>query len=173
MRSRRRASGEDLFFELAIADLSRAADLFKPVYDRTASGRRLGIAGGLTAAGLRHAQTLAAARKLHAKAGRPNLFIKIPGTPEGIPAIEEAIFQGVPINVTLLFSTEQYQAAAEAYLRGLERRVAAGLSPDVRSVASLFVSRWDKATHGEAAARSCATNWASRSASSASAPTAS
>jgi transaldolase len=90
--------------------------------------------------------TLAAARKLHAKAARPNLFIKIPGTREGIPAIEEAIFQGVPINVTLLFSTEQYQACAEAYLRGLERRVAAGLSPDVRSVASLFVSRWDKAT---------------------------
>jgi transaldolase len=137
---------EDLFFEVAIADLARAADLFKPVYERTAT-----VDGWVSlevSPLLAHdtAQTLAAARMLHAKAGRPNLFIKIPGTREGIPAIEEAIFQGVPVNVTLLFSTQQYQAAAEAYLRGLERRVAAGRSPDVRSVASLFVSRWDKAT---------------------------
>lgn len=137
---------EDLFFELAIADLSRAADLFKPVFDRTASVDGWVSLEVSPLLAYDTAQTLAAARKLHAKAARPNLFIKIPGTREGIPAIEEAIFQGVPINVTLLFSTGQYQAAAEAYLRGLERRVAAGLSPDVRSVASLFVSRWDKAT---------------------------
>jgi transaldolase len=139
-------SVEDLFFEVAIADLARAADLFKPVYERTAT-----VDGWVSlevSPLLAHdtAQTLAAARMLHAKAGRANLFIKIPGTREGIPAIEEAIFQGVPVNVTLIFSTQQYQAAAEAYLRGLERRVAAGRSPDVRSVASLFVSRWDKAT---------------------------
>ncbi len=137
---------EDLFFELAIADLTRAADLFKPVFDRTATVDGWVSLEVSPLLAYDTTQTLAAARKLHAKAARPNLFIKIPGTREGIPAIEEAIFQGVPINVTLLFSTEQYQAAAEAYVRGLERRVAAGLSPDVRSVASLFVSRWDKAT---------------------------
>ncbi len=137
---------EDLFFELAIADLTRAADLFKPVYDRTATVDGFVSLEVSPLLAYDTAQTLAAARMLHAKAGRPNLFIKIPGTREGLPAIEEAIFQGVPINVTLLFSTQQYQAAAEAYVRGLERRVLAGLSPDVRSVASLFVSRWDKAT---------------------------
>jgi transaldolase len=139
-------STEDLFFELAIADLSRAADLFKPVFERTATVDGWVSLEVSPLLAYDTAKTLAAARKLHAKAARPNLFIKIPGTREGLPAIEEAIFQGVPINVTLLFSTGQYQAAAEAYLRGLERRVAAGLSPDVRSVASLFVSRWDKAT---------------------------
>ncbi|HEV2701212.1 MAG TPA: transaldolase family protein, partial [Steroidobacteraceae bacterium] len=116
------------------------------VYDRTASVDGFVSLEVSPLLAYDTAQTLAAARKLHAKAGRPNLFIKIPGTREGLPAIEEATFQGVPINVTLLFSTEQYQAAAEAYVRGLERRVLAGLSPDVRSVASLFVSRWDKAT---------------------------
>jgi transaldolase len=137
---------EDLFFELAIADLTRAADLFKPVYDRTATVDGFVSLEVSPLLAYDTAQTLAAARMLHGKAGRPNLFIKIPGTREGLPAIEEAIFQGVPINVTLLFSTQQYQAAAEAYVRGLERRVLAGLSPDVRSVASLFVSRWDKAT---------------------------
>jgi transaldolase len=137
---------EDLFFELAIADLARAADLFKPVFERTATVDGWVSLEVSPLLAYDTTQTLAAARKLHAKAARPNLFIKIPGTREGLPAIEEAIFQGVPINVTLLFSTGQYQAAAEAYLRGLERRVAAGLSPDVRSVASLFVSRWDKAT---------------------------
>ena len=137
---------EELFFELAIADLTRAADLFRPIYDRTATVDGFVSLEVSPLLAYDTAQTLAAARMLHAKAGRPNLFIKIPGTREGLPAIEEAIFQGVPINVTLLFSTQQYQAAAEAYLRGLERRVAAGLSPDVRSVASLFVSRWDKAT---------------------------
>ena len=137
---------EDLFFELAIADLRRAADLFKPVYERTATVDGWVSLEVSPLLAYDTAQTLAAARMLHDKAGRPNLFIKIPGTPEGIPAIEEAIFQGVPVNVTLLFSTQQYQAAADAYLRGLERRAVAGLSPDVRSVASLFVSRWDKAT---------------------------
>ena len=95
------------------------------------------------------AGTLAAAKALHAQAGRPNLFIKIPGTKEGLPAIEEAIFAGVPVNVTLLFSREQYVAAAEAYLRGIERRIAAGLKPDVSSVASMFISRWDVAVTGK------------------------
>jgi transaldolase len=143
---RKGLSTEDLFFELAIADLTRAADLFKPIYERSATVDGWVSLEVSPLLAYDTAQTLAAARMLHTKAGRPNLFIKIPGTREGLPAIEEAIFQGIPINVTLLFSTQQYQAAAEAYLRGLERRVLAGLSPDVRSVASLFVSRWDKAT---------------------------
>ncbi len=139
-------SGEALFFELAIADLAAAADLFAPIHQGTA-----GVDGFVSlevSPLLAHdtARTVADARTLHAKANRPNLFIKIPGTTEGLPAIEEAIFAGVPVNVTLLFSRDQYVAAADAYMRGLERRVAAGLSPDVRSVASVFVSRWDKAT---------------------------
>ena len=139
-------SGEELFFELAIQDLAQAADLFRPVYDRTA-----GVDGWVSLEvspllAFETEKTVAAAKRLHAKAQRENLFIKIPGTAEGVPAIEEAIFAGVPINVTLLFSTEQYLAAADAYMAGLERRVAAGLSPDVRSVASIFVSRWDRAT---------------------------
>lgn len=143
-------SGEALFFELAIEDLSQAADLFRPIYDLTN-----GIDGWVSlevSPLLAHdtANTLAAAKALHAKAARPNLFIKIPGTKEGLPAIEEAIFAGVPINVTLLFSAAQYVAAAEAYLRGIERRIVAGLNPDVRSVASLFVSRWDAAVAGKA-----------------------
>ncbi len=138
-------AGEDLFFELAIEDLRRAADQFRPVFDRTC-----GVDGWVSlevspVLAYDTASTLAAARKLHAAAERPNLFIKIPGTREGLPAIEEAIFAGVPINVTLLFSREHYLAAAEAYLRGIERRLAAGLRPDVGSVASLFVSRWDTA----------------------------
>lgn len=138
-------SGETLFFELALADITRAADLFRPVYDRTA-----GVDGfvSLEVSPLLArdtATTLAVAKDLHQRAGRPNLFIKIPGTPEGLPAIEEAIFAGVPVNVTLLFSREHYLAAADAYLRGIERRIAAGLSPDVASVASLFISRWDVA----------------------------
>ncbi|HTV79311.1 MAG TPA: transaldolase [Steroidobacteraceae bacterium] len=139
-------SSEELFFELAIADLRRAADLFKTVHERTATVDGYVSLEVSPLLAYDTAKTLAAAKTLHDKAQRPNLFIKIPGTPEGIPAIEEAIFEGVPVNVTLLFSTAQYQAAAEAYLRGLERRVTAGLSADVRSVASLFVSRWDKAT---------------------------
>ena len=138
-------SGEALFFELALEDITRAADLFRPVFDRTR-----GVDGWVSlevSPLLAHdtKTTLAVARELHARAGRPNLFIKIPGTPEGIPAIEEAIFAGVPVNVTLLFSREHYLAAADAYLRGVERRIAAGLAPDVGSVASLFISRWDVA----------------------------
>jgi len=138
-------SGEALFFELALEDLTKAADLFRPVHD--ASG---GIDGwvSLEVSPLLAddtAATITAAVQLHKRAQRPNLFIKIPGTRAGIPAIEEAIFSGVPVNVTLLFSREHYVAAAEAYLRGIERRIAAGLDPNVGSVASLFVSRWDVA----------------------------
>jgi transaldolase len=139
-------SDEVLFFELAVADLTEAADLFAPIYQRTA-----GVDGFVSlevSPLLAHdtARTAAEARALHSKAKRANLFIKIPGTIEGLPAIEEAIYSGVPVNVTLLFSRDDYMRAADAYMRGLERRVAAGLSPDVRSVASLFVSRWDRAT---------------------------
>src|ERR1700722_14603201 len=139
-------SGEDLFFELALQDLTRAADLFASTHQRTA-----GVDGFVSLEvspllAYDTAKSAAAAKLLHGKANRPNLFIKIPGTKEGVPAIEEAIASGVPINVTLLFSRDQYQASADAYLRGLERRVEAGLNPDVRSVASVFVSRWDKAT---------------------------
>jgi transaldolase len=136
-------SGEALFFELAIEDLRQAADLFRPIHDRTD-----GVDGWVSLEvspllARDTAGTLAAAKALHARAERPNLFIKIPGTSQGLPAIVEAIFAGVPVNVTLLFSGEQYVAAAEAYLRGIERRIVAGLNPDVGSVASLFVSRWD------------------------------
>src|ERR1700716_383153 len=139
-------SGEALFFGLALEDVTRAADLFRPTYDRTN-----GVDGWVSlevSPLLAHdtASTLAAAKDLFARAARSNLFIKIPGTKEGSPAIEEAIFAGIPVNVTLLFTREHYLAAADAYMRGLERRVAAKLSPDVRSVASLFISRWDKAT---------------------------
>ena len=137
---------EKLFFDLAIEDLRRAADLFRGVHERTA-----GVDGWVSLEvsprlAYDTGSTLAEARDLHARAARPNLFIKIPGTTEGLPAIESAIFAGVPINVTLLFSPEQYVAAAEAWLRGIERRIAAGLNPDVASVASLFLSRWDVAT---------------------------
>ena len=140
------SSAEATFFEIAIGDLTRAADLFRPVYERTG-----GVDGWVSLEvspklAYDTAATLAQAKSLHARAGRPNLFIKIPGTPEGLPAIEEAIFSGVPVNVTLLFTCEQYLAAAEAYLRGIERRIEAGLSPRVCSVASLFISRWDSAT---------------------------
>ena len=142
-------SGEGLFFELALEDLAQAADLFQPVYDQTngLDGRVSLEVSPLLAHDT--AQTLAQAKDLFARAARPNLFIKIPGTPEGLPAIEEAIFAGVPINVTLLFSREQYVASAEAFLRGIERRIAAGLKPNVDSVASLFVSRWDGAVAGK------------------------
>ena len=138
-------SGESLFFELALEDLRQAADLFRPIHDLTN-----GVDGWVSlevSPLLAHdtSATLAAAKTLHARAIRPNLFIKIPGTKEGIPAIEEAIYTGVPVNVTLLFSSAQYVAAAEAYLRGIERRIIAGLNPAVGSVASLFVSRWDVA----------------------------
>ncbi len=142
--------GEDLFFALALEDLTRAADLFRPTHDRTA-----GVDGWVSlevSPLLAHhtASTIAAAKELFARAGRRNLFIKIPGTKEGLPAIEEAIFAGVPVNVTLLFSHRQYLAAAEAFLRGIERRIDAGLQPDVGSVASVFVSRWDAAVANEA-----------------------
>ena len=138
-------SGESIFFDLAIDDLTRAADLFRPVHEKTN-----GVDGWVSlevSPLLAHdtVSTVAAAKELHARANRPNLYIKIPGTKEGLPAIEEAIFAGVPINVTLLFSREQYLAAAGAFLRGIERRIAAGLNPNVSSVASLFVSRWDVA----------------------------
>ncbi len=142
-------SGEELFFELAIEDLTRAADLFRPIHDSTN-----GVDGGVSlevSPLLAHdtESTLAAAKDLHSRAGRPNLFIKIPGTQEGLPAIEEAIFASVPVNVTLLFSCEQYLAAADAFMRGVERRIAAGLNPDVSSVASIFISRWDSAIVGK------------------------
>src|ERR1041385_7534769 len=138
-------SGEALFFELAVEDLTRAADLFRPIHEATN-----GVDGWVSlevspTLAYDTASTVAAARDLHARAGRPNLVIKIPGTAEGIPAIEEAIFAGIPVNVTLLFSREHYVAAAEAYIRGIERRVAADLNPHVGSVASVFVSRWDGA----------------------------
>ena len=138
-------SGEELFFHLAVQDLTRAADLFLPVHARTATVDGFVSLEVSPLLAYDTSATVKQAKALHAQANRPNLFIKIPGTAEGLPAIEEAIFAGVPVNVTLLFSTEQYKAAADAYLRGLERRVAAGLSPDIRSVASLFVSRWDRA----------------------------
>jgi transaldolase len=142
-------SGEALFFELALEDIIRAASLFRPVYDRTD-----GVDGWVSLEvspllAYDTASTLAAAKDLHARAGRPNLFIKIPGTQEGLPAIEEAIFAGIPINVTLLFSREHYVSAAEAFLRGIERRIEAGLKPGVGSVASVFISRWDAAVMGK------------------------
>jgi len=138
-------AGEELFFDLALDDLIQAADLFRPIHTRTN-----GMDGWVSlevSPLLAHdtASTIAAAKELSARAARPNLFIKIPGNKEGLPAIEEAIFAGVPVNVTLLFSREQYVAAAEAYLRGIERRIAAGLNPQVGSVASVFISRWDVA----------------------------
>ena len=142
-------SGETLFVELALADLRRAADLFAPVFDGTG-----GVDGWASMEispllATDTAGSIAAAARIHRQGNRPNLFIKIPGTPAGIPAIEESIFAGVPINVTLLFSCEQYLAAAEAYLRGIERRIAAGLDSRVSSAASLFVSRWDNAVSGK------------------------
>lgn len=145
-------SGEELFFELALADLTRAAGQFRPIFDRTN-----GVDGWVSlevSPVLAHdtASTLRDAKALSSRAGCPNLFIKIPGTQEGLPAIEEAIFAGIPINVTLLFSREQYVAAAEAYLRGIERRIDAGLNPNVGSVASLFISRWDAAVASKAPA---------------------
>jgi transaldolase len=142
-------SGEQLFFELALEDITQAADLFRPIWEKTN-----GVDGWVSlevSPLLAHdtASTLAAAKELHSRAGRPNVFIKIPGTKEGLPAIEEAIFAGIPVNVTLLFSREHYVLAAEAFLRGIERRIHAGLKPDVGSVASVFISRWDGAVMGK------------------------
>ena len=138
-------SGEALFFDLALEDLTQAADLFRPIWDMTN-----GVNGWVSLEvspllAYDTASTIEAAKDLFARAGRPNMFIKIPGTPEGLPAIEEAIFAGIPVNVTLLFSREHYLAAAEAFMCGIERRMEAGLKPNVGSVASVFVSRWDGA----------------------------
>jgi len=148
-RARPGISHEELFFELALEDITRAADLFRPIHERTA-----GVDGWvslelspLLASDAK--STLAEAKELYARANRPNLFIKIPGTADGLKAIEESVFAGIPINVTLLFSAKQYRAAADAWLRGVERRIEAGLNPNVASVASLFVSRWDAAVAGK------------------------
>src|ERR1700726_2363298 len=142
-------SGEELFFELALDDLQRAADLFRPIHRQTN-----GVDGWVSlevSPLLAHdtASTLAAAKDLHTRAAIPNLLIKIPGTKEGLPAIEESIFAGIPVNVTLLFSREHHLAGAAAFLRGIERRIDAGLRPDVGSVAWVFISRWDAAVVGE------------------------
>jgi len=140
---------EATFFDLAIEDITRAADVFRPIWERTNTVDGWVSLEVSPLLAYDTASTLAAARELFARAKRPNLFIKIPGTSEGLPAIEDAIFAGIPINVTLLFSREHYLAAAEAYLRGIERRVEAGLDPNVGSVASVFISRWDTAVAGE------------------------
>jgi transaldolase len=144
-KARNGLAGEELFVELALEDLRRAADLFRPVFDRTQ-----GIDGWVSMEvspllANDTKSTIDAALRIHKQANRPNLYVKIPGTPAGVPAIEAAIFAGVPVNVTLLFSREHYLSIADAYLRGIERRIAAGLDPRVNSVASLFVSRWDRA----------------------------
>jgi transaldolase len=149
-KSQQGKSGEPLFFELALEDLTRAADLFRPIYDETN-----GVDGWVSLEvspllAYDTASTIAAARDLFARAARPNLLIKIPGTKEGLPAIEESIFSGIPVNVTLLFSREHYLSAAEAFLRGVERRIEAGLNPNVGSVASVFISRWDTAVQSKA-----------------------
>ncbi len=142
-------TGEKLFFELALEDIAQAADLFRPTWDRT-DGTDGWVSLEVSPL-LAHdtASTIAAAKDLHGRAGRPNVFIKIPGTEEGLPAIEEAIFSGIPVNVTLLFSREHYMMAAEAFLRGIERRIAARLNAEVGSVASVFVSRWDATVAGK------------------------
>jgi transaldolase len=142
-------TGEDLFFELALSDITRAADIFKDIHERTS-----GVDGWVSLEvspllAYDTTTTINVAKDLFKRGGRPNMFIKIPGTKEGLPAIEEAIFAGVPVNVTLLFSREHYVSAAEAYLRGIERRVDAGLNPNVGSVASVFISRWDGAVSGK------------------------
>ncbi|MGA8722682.1 MAG: transaldolase family protein, partial [Solirubrobacteraceae bacterium] len=139
---------ETLFFELAIEDLRRAADLFAPMHQRTA-----GVDGWVSLEvspllAYDTARSIRSAADLHARAGRENVFIKIPGTERGLAAIEEATFAGVPVNITLLFSREQYLASAYAYMRGIERRIEAGLDPNVPSVASVFISRWDAAVIG-------------------------
>jgi len=144
-KARAGLQGEALFMELALEDLRRAADLFRPIYERSAGEDGwVSMEVSPLLADDAHA-TLEMARRIRKLADRPNLFVKIPGTPAGSKAIEDAIFAGVPVNVTLLFSREQYLAAAGAYLRGIERRLEAGLDPRVHSVASLFVSRWDRA----------------------------
>jgi transaldolase len=144
-KARAGLAGESLFLELALEDLRRAADVFRPVYDAT-GGTDGWVSMEVSPLLASNTQlTIEAALQIHKLADRPNLYVKIPGTPEGVPAIEAAIFAGVPVNVTLLFSREQYLAVAGGYMRGLERRLAAGLDPRINSVASLFVSRWDRA----------------------------
>jgi transaldolase len=143
-------SGEALFFELAIDDITQAADLFRPIHERTCGVDGFASLEVSPLLAYDTKTTIGMAKELHARAARQNVFIKIPGTREGLPAIEEAIFAGVPVNVTLLFSREHYLAAADAYLRGIERRIDAGLKPDIASVASLFVSRWDVAVSAKA-----------------------
>jgi transaldolase len=142
---RKGSAAEQVFFNLALEDITRAADLFKPIHERT-NGTDGWVSLEVSPL-VAHdtASTIAAAKDLHSRAKRPNVFIKIPGTKEGLPAIEEAILAGIPVNVTLLFSGDQYLASAEAFLRGVERRIDAGLNPDVGSVASVFISRWDTA----------------------------
>jgi transaldolase len=140
---------EALFFDLALDDITRAADLFHPIYERTNDVDGWVSLEVSPLLAYDTASTLTAAKELFSRAGHPNLFIKIPGTKEGLPAIEEAIFAGIPVNVTLLFSREHYLAAAEAYLRGIERRIEAGLNPRIASVASVFISRWDAAVAGK------------------------
>jgi transaldolase len=143
-------TGEALFFELALQDLSRAADLFLPIHEKTATVDGFVSLEVSPLLAYDTQATVAEAKRLYARAHKPNLFIKIPGTEQGLPAIEEAIFSGVTVNVTLLFSADDCNAAADAYMKGLERRVAAGLNPDIRSVASIFISRWDKAVMDKA-----------------------
>jgi transaldolase len=139
------SSGEDLFVELALEDLRRAADLFRPEFDRT-KGLDGWVSMEVSPLLANDTQgTIDAALRIHRQANRPNLYVKIPGTPAGVPAIESAIFAGIPINVTLLFSREQYLKVADAYMSAVERRIAAGLDPKINSVASVFVSRWDRA----------------------------
>ena len=142
-------SGEAIFFDLALSDITRAADLFRPIYDRTNTVDGWASIEVSPLLAYDTANTLSAARDLFARAGRRNILIKIPGTKEGLPAVEDAIFAGIPVNVTLLFSREHYLAAAEAFLRGIERRIDAGLNPNIASVASVFISRWDAAVMGK------------------------
>jgi len=148
-KAAQRKSGDDLFYELALEDLVRAADLFRPIYDSTN-----GIDGWVSLEvspllAYDTATTIKEVAQLRTQSQRPNVMIKIPGTREGVPAIEESTFQGVQVNVTLLFSREQYVQSAEAYMRGIERRIAAGRDPKIHSVASVFISRWDKAIIGK------------------------
>ena len=142
---RKGKADEELFVDLALEDVTEAADLLSPAHERSD-----GVDGWISLEvspllARDTSRTVEAAKDLFARAARPNIFIKIPGTKEGLPAIEESIFNGVPINVTLLFSREQYLDAANAYLRGIERRIDAGLNPNIASVASVFISRWDVA----------------------------
>jgi transaldolase len=140
--------GEELFFELALADVRRAARMFQQIYkdtDRMDGWVSLEVSPTLA---YDTQGSIQQAADLHGRAEENN-FIKIPGTPEGLPAIEESIFAGVPINVTLLMNSEQTIAAAQAYMKGIERRIEADLDPDVPSVLSIFISRSDVAVHDQ------------------------